>query len=128
MTKYAIGNEKLRALFAHLRETIEVQFREDRAHAGGCDGTLQRTEAWSEANLTDDEALEVEEICDRHGGYCDCEVLLNVEHHLVELGFEPEPAIGQAFERSFVPEPERAFEPGEQLSFRLNERRRMRCG
>ncbi len=75
MGRIPIGKEKLQALFRHLEKTIyQVDDRGDTRST--CDGTLLRTEAflralglWSE---------NVRKWLERYGGYCDCEVVMNV--------------------------------------------------
>jgi hypothetical protein len=69
------GKEPLQALFRHLEKTI-YQVDSKGITRSFCDGTLMRTEAflsalglWSE---------DVRKWLERYGGYCDCEVVMNV--------------------------------------------------
>jgi hypothetical protein len=52
----------------------------DEALADGCDHTLRRTRAYLAAHALDEETV-VAWLAE-HGGYCDCEVLANVEDRL----------------------------------------------
>ena len=69
------GKEPLQALFRHLEKTIYQSDGKGEIRST-CDGTLVRTEAflralglWSE---------DVRKWLGRYGGYCDCEVVMNV--------------------------------------------------
>ena len=70
-----IGSEALQALFQHLERTL-YRVDDTGETRSICDGTLLRTEAflktlglWSE---------EARRWLERYGGYCDCEVVMNV--------------------------------------------------
>jgi hypothetical protein len=70
-----IGKESLQALFRHLEETI---YRTDSIGEtrSTCDCTLMRTEAFLRAMGLWSDA--VRKWLERYGGYCDCEVVMNV--------------------------------------------------
>ena len=59
----------------------------DRALASPCDETLRHTLHWLTAHGHDPEA--VVPWLEEHGGYCDCEVLGNVEQHVEFALHEP---------------------------------------
>lgn len=48
-----------------------------------CDNTLSLTKAWLSANGYAAKTELVAEWLQRHGGYCDCEVLFNVESRVI---------------------------------------------
>jgi len=47
------------------------------ARGAGCDGTHRFTREWASATGHDPD--DVFDFVERHGGYCDCEVIFNVE-------------------------------------------------
>lgn len=70
---FPVPSEVLQELFGFLDEELPEQ---------GCDHTRRITEAWLEEHGHD-----VPTVCawlDSHGGYCDCEVLANVEEVVEE--------------------------------------------
>jgi hypothetical protein len=70
---FPLPDESLQSLFAHV----------DRAVAqDGCVHTLKATDAWIAEHAVAREPL-VAWLRD-HGGYCDCEVVANVEEHWQE--------------------------------------------
>lgn len=68
-----------RVALAHLFELLE---RELGRHA--CDGTLRVTAKWLSDH--DCDVASAQRWLQRRGGYCDCEVLLNVEPKVFETG------------------------------------------
>jgi hypothetical protein len=74
--KIPIPELRLRALLLHLEDEMKFEIRKDGVVSTSCDHSLRRTEAflrglggWSN---------EVRDWLGEHGGFCDCEVLLNV--------------------------------------------------
>jgi len=59
-------------------ETVESlrDFVDARVRSNGCDHSRRFTQQWAAENSIDDG--ELFDVLDNHGGYCDCEVLLNV--------------------------------------------------
>ncbi len=67
--KYLLKKKDAKSLFNYISKQLS---------AGGCDHTLQYTEAWLAKNY-EDEAIRQQALNEirEDGGYCDCEVLLN---------------------------------------------------
>ena len=63
-----LDQAQLEALLDAVDEALE---------ADGCDHTLRATDAWAEEHGVDVERLH--EGLAAHGGYCDCEVLMNLD-------------------------------------------------
>lgn len=75
LRRIPIGKEPLQALFRHLEKTV-CQVDGNGKTRSFCDGTLMRTEAFLRAlGLWSDN---VRKWLERYGGYCDCEVVMNV--------------------------------------------------
>lgn len=74
-TLMPIGRSHFEALLDHVEAAVE---------ANGCDHTRKATDAWASANGLDLLSLHV--ALEEYGGYCDCEVVMNV--HPDEV-FEP---------------------------------------
>jgi hypothetical protein len=70
-----LDRPQLEALLDHVDAAVE---------ADGCDHTRRATDAWATANAVDLSSLHV--ALEEYGGYCDCEVMMNV--HPDEV-FEP---------------------------------------
>jgi hypothetical protein len=71
----SLDRSQLEALLDHVDAAVE---------AGGCDHSRRATDAWAGANNVDLQRLHFG--LDEYGGYCDCEVLMNVDPDQV---FEP---------------------------------------
>ena len=65
-----LSSEQLTALLDHLDEWFP---------RAGCDHTLRLTRAWAVDNDLDPDAVAAS--VEHYGGYCDCEVLANVDPH-----------------------------------------------
>jgi len=74
-----LPHAQLRALFAHLEDTLDET---------PCDHTLRLTRAYLAAHALDEAAALP--FFARHGGHCDCEVLNNVENAVVDIVGERE--------------------------------------
>ncbi|HEY3496764.1 MAG TPA: DUF2695 domain-containing protein [Polyangiaceae bacterium] len=72
--RFPLPEEHLDELFAGVAAALE---------SAECDDTLKHTRAWLAANYLPAEPI-VEWLED-HGGYCDCEVLMNSAVHFEEL-------------------------------------------
>ncbi len=70
-----IDRSQLEALLDHVKAAVE---------ADGCDHSRKATDAWAAANGLDLPSLNVG--LEEYGGYCDCEVVMNVRPDEV---FEP---------------------------------------
>ena len=68
---FPIAAPELRALFDMLDFELPQQ---------GCDHTRRLSQRWLSEHGHD--VMSVFEWCDSHGGYCDCEILANVEEHV----------------------------------------------
>lgn len=68
-----LGKQELRALFSHLDVSLEA----------GCDHTARITLAWLQARGLD--AGRIMPWLQSLGGYCDCEILANVEERLGDI-------------------------------------------
>jgi hypothetical protein len=62
-------------LFADLFDFLDGQLSETE-----CDHEMTHTKAWLEANCPENADAVLAWLAD-HGGYCDCEVLMNVEEY-----------------------------------------------
>jgi Protein of unknown function (DUF2695) len=70
-----LGRGQLGALLTHVDAAVD---------ADGCDHTLRATDVWAMSNDVDLERLR--EGLEAYGGFCDCEVVMNVDPDEV---FEP---------------------------------------
>ena len=70
-----LDRAQLEALLGHVEAAVE---------ADGCDHSRRATDAWAAANGLDLPSLHVG--LEEYGGYCDCEVVMNVDADEV---FEP---------------------------------------
>ncbi len=75
-----ITNERTLALGEHLEQYIT--FDSEKLTVHGCDHTLRYTLAWIEAHHYDRELWL--DYLQRNGGFCDCEVLMNVVYRIDE--------------------------------------------
>lgn len=67
--------DKATELFEFLDKQIEFGL----GIVKGCDGTLSKTDAWIRENgFSEDERCHILCFLRNNGGYCDCEVLMNV--------------------------------------------------
>jgi hypothetical protein len=72
--RFPLPEENLDELFAAVAAALE---------GAECDNTLKHTRAWIAANYLP--ADPIVEWLEGHGGYCDCEVLMNAAVHFEEL-------------------------------------------
>jgi hypothetical protein len=71
--KMPLDRDQLQSLLAHV---------EDRVERDGCDHSRRATDAWAAANDLDLDQLHTG--LEEYGGYCDCEVVMNVDPDLFE--------------------------------------------
>lgn len=73
-SRFLISIEVFDELFNYIDETLEIN---------GCNDTLKYTKEFLENNnLPLEESIE---LIEENGGYCDCEVLANIEDKILEI-------------------------------------------